>query len=85
MNTEKFKPGDLIRYIPGHAGGDIEHQDCEDGICTSINSTVVFCRFVFNNGNGGNKYAGKWRTIANSEACNPDDLVVIVAREEWER
>ena len=32
-----LKPGDRVRYIPGHAHGDSGHPDCEDGIVRSLN------------------------------------------------
>ena len=85
MNANDFKPGDMIRYIPRHAHGEKEHPDCEDGIVTSVGSSYVFCRFVCNDSNGGKRYSGKWRTVANSEACDPDDLIIIVSHKEWSR
>jgi len=83
MESKDFTPGDLIRFIPMHANGNKEHPDCEDGIVTSVTCTTVFCRFVFNASFG--KSAGRWRTIANSEACHPKDLIKIVPHQEWKQ
>lgn len=54
-----FKPGDPVRYVPGHAHGDAQHPDCEAGVVTSTNPRYVFVRF------GGKQ----------SQACDPRDLV----------
>lgn len=40
-----FREGDLVRYIPGHAHGDVEHEDCENGVVTSTRDDVVFVRY----------------------------------------
>lgn len=32
-----FEIGQRVRYIPGHAKGDPQHPDCEDGIVRSFN------------------------------------------------
>jgi hypothetical protein len=34
-----------VRYLPGHANGNPDHPDCEDGIVTSFNQHSVFVRF----------------------------------------
>lgn len=60
--SSDFKPGDLVRYVPGHAHGDVAHKDCEDGVVTSTNEELVFVRY----GAGG---AGQI-----SKATYPDDL-----------
>jgi len=67
MNTEDFKKGDTVIYVPTHADGDRNHPDCEHGFVTSTNETFVLCKFY-------DKH-GRLRTIANSEACRPEDLV----------
>lgn len=48
-----------VRYVPYHAHGDTSHEDCENGVVTSISDKYVFVRF-----NG-----------STSQACNPDQLV----------
>lgn len=40
-----FREGDLVRYIPGHAHGDVEHEDCENGVVTSTRDDVVLVRY----------------------------------------
>lgn len=37
MDKSELKVGQRVRYIPGHAHGDPEHPDCEDGIVRSFN------------------------------------------------
>ena len=54
-----FARGDRVRYVPYHAQGNVRHQDCENGIVTSVSESFVFVRF-------------KGET---SEACKPDQLV----------
>jgi hypothetical protein len=57
-----FHPGDRVRYVPGHAHGNISHADCENGVVTSIGRTgFVFVRF-----------AGK----QCSQACDAETLVL---------
>ena len=58
-SPEIFKPGDHVIYIPGHAGGDPNHPECERGVVTSTNDKNVFVRFG----------------TVNSQACDPGDLV----------
>ena len=68
MNQLKdFKAEDNIIYVPMHAEGNKNHPDCEHGYVTSTNSKFVFCRFY-------DKH-DRLRTVANSEACRPEDLV----------
>jgi hypothetical protein len=43
-----FRAGDEVRYIPGHAHGDVTHKDCEDGIVSSTNAKNVFVRYYRN-------------------------------------
>jgi hypothetical protein len=64
----EFEKGDKIIYVPTHANGDKNHPDCELGYVTSVNKNgVVFCRFFYPD--------GRLRTVANSEGCDPADLV----------
>jgi hypothetical protein len=56
----EFEIGMSVRYVPGHARGDITHPDCEDGVVTFINRAAVFVRF-------GRELHAK--------ACYPRDLV----------
>jgi hypothetical protein len=43
--VNSFREGDLVRYIPGHAHGDVEHDDCENGVVTSTRDDIVFVRY----------------------------------------
>ena len=64
----EFKRGDQIIYVPDHAHGP-GHKDSEEGFVTSVNDEVVFCRYW-------NKNNDKiLRTLANSEATSPRDLI----------
>ena len=65
MKIEEFKPGDQVRYIPGHAHGDASHPDCEDGIVSSQNGVNVFVRYYHKNGG----------LRLHSQATTPTDLV----------
>lgn len=55
----EYRAGDRVRYVPYHAHGDREHDDCEDGIVTSVTDDLVFVR-----------YKGE-----TSQGCKPDQLV----------
>lgn len=68
-----WEPKLQIAYIPSHCKGDINHADVEHGFVTSVvKNGSVFCRFWL-------KQYGhtvcELRTKANSESCNPRDLV----------
>lgn len=42
----EFEKGDRVRYVPGHAEGDYNHPDCEDGIVSSVrDETRVFVKY----------------------------------------
>jgi Fe-S cluster biogenesis protein NfuA len=40
-----FKPGDRVKYIPYHAGGNENHPSVEVGEVTKENDEYVFVRF----------------------------------------
>jgi hypothetical protein len=63
----EFAPGDRVRYIPGHAFGDLDHEDCEDGTVSSQNGTCVFVRF-----DAQVEKLGWLETTA--QGCDPRDL-----------
>lgn len=58
LSLADFHAGDMVRYVPYHAHGDIRHADCENGRVTSKNDTYVFVRFH----------------SETSQACKPDQL-----------
>lgn len=68
MKLIDCKPGQRVRYIPGHAHGDSSHLDCEDGAVSSTNHLYVFVRF--------DKTVDKlgWDGTT-SQSCDPDDLI----------
>ena len=37
MDKSELSIGQRVKYIPGHARGDQNHADCEDGIVRSFN------------------------------------------------
>ena len=40
-----FKHGDLVKYIPNHANGDVQHPDCKTGVVSSVNDNWVFVKY----------------------------------------
>jgi hypothetical protein len=56
----RFPENTRVRYIPGHAHGDANHPDCEDGFVSSCSHKYVFVR-----------YGGRQHGIAT----DPEDLV----------
>lgn len=65
--------GDQVIYVPNHAEGNIEHEDCEAGFVTSCTDTNVFCRFFLPG-------SDELRTKANSELVNSANLVLMSHR-----
>ncbi len=45
VTIENFEVGKIVRYVPGHANGDLSHKDCEDGVTTSKNESSIFVAF----------------------------------------
>lgn len=45
MEISDFKKGDCVRYIPTHANEDPKHEDCENGIVSSVNKKYVFVKY----------------------------------------
>lgn len=41
----QFREGERVMYVPHHADGNLMHEDCEDGVVTSINERFVFVRY----------------------------------------
>lgn len=62
-----YDPMDQIVYIPLHAEGDIEHEDCEFGFVVLDKGEDAFCRYW-------NKDKTDLRTKANSE-LTPKDML----------
>jgi len=70
MNNNRaadFAPGDLVRYVPGHAHGNVRHADCEDGKVTRVEADIesVFVSF------DGHPQ--------QPQACDPTSLVKIAS------
>jgi hypothetical protein len=67
-----LKRGTQIIYVPGHADGDLDHPDCEEGFITSakLRLNMVFCRYW------SKHHLGELRTKANSEGT-PIKCIVI--------
>ena len=63
---DDFFKSEGVRYVPGHANGDITHRDCENGIVSSTNSKVVFVRYIRHN-----------TLQETSQATDPRDLIKI--------
>lgn len=66
-SLDSFIRGMRVRYVPGHAKGDINHKDCEDGTVSSTNDKNVFVKF--------DKQVQKlgW-SGTTSQSCSPTDL-----------
>ena len=66
----KFKMYQRVKYIPLHANGDINHEDCSIGFVNSTNELYVFVKFAKQlalfNWNG-----------TTSQACDPLDLIIL--------
>lgn len=63
----RMKPGDRVRYVPGHVEGDAWHPDCEDGTVSTRGTAVVHVRF--------DKHVQQFGWDgATSQACSPEDL-----------
>ena len=48
LTIDKLTVGDLVTYIPNHADGDPNHEDCEQGHISTIREDVtkyVWVRF----------------------------------------
>jgi hypothetical protein len=60
--TNQFNVGDRVVYIPYHAHGNVDHEDCEYGVITSTNSRYVFVCFEEDS------------VSRQSKACKPDQL-----------
>ena len=58
----EFREGDLVRYVPYHAHGNLGHPDCERGIVSSVWSEYIHVRF------GTDQY---------SKSCRSDQLVLV--------
>ena len=70
-NTSDFADGESVRYVPGHAHGNIEHADCQNGIVSSKNDTNVFVRYFH-------------RDVLQEigQATNPKDLIKVKLKAE---
>lgn len=48
IELKTLQAGDEVRYCPFHAGGDISHKDCENGVVSSVRLFHVFVRYYRN-------------------------------------
>lgn len=71
MTINDFKKGMRVRYIPHHAHGDSTHEDCENGVVSSVNDEWVFVKYdnaICIMTDGDEPYTAK--------ATRPEDLIV---------
>lgn len=61
--------GTQVIYVPTHAGGDVNHPDCERGFVTSVKRETVFYRFW-------REDLSELRTKSCSEGCDASQLIV---------
>jgi len=74
MFKDYFIRGTQVIYIPTHANRDLNHPDCEEGFVTAhASEEAVFVRY-FRRG------TDELRTLANSEATDISDLVILQLR-----
>jgi hypothetical protein len=66
MTAADFKSEDRVLYIPGVAHGDARHPDCERGVVSSTNDTIVFVRYYCNG-----------LLMHTPQATSPEDLVML--------
>lgn len=50
MHIKALHEGKRVRYVPGVAQGDVNHEACEDGTVTSWNGSTVFVRYTNKDG-----------------------------------
>lgn len=62
-----FRPGDEVIYVPRHARGNRDHEDCAHGVVAHVGSKYILVRF-------GNR--------STSYSCSPEDLVHAARQDE---
>lgn len=55
--------GESVIYVPTHANGDLNHEDCEYGKISSFNDKFIFVKYIRN---------GIFQQTA--QATRPEDL-----------
>lgn len=45
MKTQ-FEPGDAVKYVPSHALGNLNHEDCEIGVVKRVSIFGVFVNYT---------------------------------------
>lgn len=68
MNISDVTPKMRVAYIPGHAFGDIKHDDVEHGTVSSHNGINVFVKF-------DKQVSVLGWDDTTSQSCTPSDLV----------
>ena len=67
MQLHQVSFGQVVRYLPTHAQGDLFHPDAELGIVSSKNDKVVFVKFH-------KELLRRGWEFCTSRAVNPEDL-----------
>ena len=76
LEATDFVQGEQVLYVPSHAKGNMDHQDCEIGIVSSSNGLVVYVKYYQIKGDGR-----RWPPIYKgtepytAQATHPRDLV----------
>ncbi|MCK5607655.1 hypothetical protein KAR91_37570 [Candidatus Pacearchaeota archaeon] len=78
LKAGEYPPGTQIMYVPSHT--EPYSKFCAYGFIFSYNEMYVFCRFFNDNNFSSVKGYEDLRTVANSEACNPEDLNLHISR-----
>ena len=65
MKLEEVTVGGSVRYVPTHAEGNVLHEDCENGIVSSVTSKYVFVRYIRNG-----------ILQVTPSATSPEDLII---------
>lgn len=46
-HKRKYEKGNWVRYMPEHVEGNMHHDDCEDGVVSSVSecSSIIFVKY----------------------------------------
>lgn len=81
MDKNELHAGQRVRYVPGHANGDRNHPDCEDGIIRSFNSQG-FPFVVYDNRRRGVLLTLEQAKPWTAACTDPSDLVPLSSADQ---
>ena len=88
LKAQEFPIGTQVMYKPGHAS--LYEKFCAYGFIMGYTgygegegfTSLVFCRFFNDNNHSSSRGWEDMRTVANSEACRPEDLYIYDSRSQ---